>query len=183
MNKILQVIWELVKIAVIALAIVIPIRMFVFQPFIVKGASMEPNYHDFDYLIIDELSYRFETPQRGDVIVFRSPMNPSQRFIKRLIALPNETVQILKNEVVITTSEGKTITLNEATYLPSGLYTSDSNQTTLTAGEYFVLGDNRPFSYDSRYFGAIKGNTIIGKVAFKFGFASAFAKNLFHAAQ
>jgi len=182
MNKFLETIWELVKIAAVALIIVIPIREFVFQPFIVRGASMEPNYHDFDYLIIDELTYRFESPVRGDVIVFNSPMTPSQRFIKRVIGLPSETIKIQKGEILITTADNKNIDLNEP-YLPGGLFTSDSNQVTLKSDEYFVLGDNRPYSYDSRYFGPIKRNTIIGKVALKFGLGATFAKNLFHPAQ
>jgi signal peptidase I len=182
MNKFLQLIWELVKIGVIALVIVIPIRYFVFQPFVVRGASMEPNFQDFDYLIINEISYRFEVPQRGEVIVFNSPMTPSQRFIKRVIGLPGETVQIQQNEINITTPE-KTITLNESSYLPASLVTSNSNAVTLGSDEYFVLGDNRPYSYDSRYFGPIKRNTIIGKVALKFSLGGAFAKNLFQAAQ
>ncbi len=182
MNKFLQLAWELLKIGIIALLIVIPIRYFVFQPFVVRGASMEPNFTDFDYLIINEISYRFEAPKRGDVIVFDSPMTPSQRFIKRVIGLPGETVKIQQNEINIITPE-KTITLNESSYLPTSLVTSNSNAVTLDLDEYFVLGDNRPYSYDSRYFGAIKRDTIIGKVAFKFGFGSIFVKNSLQSAQ
>ncbi len=182
MNKFFQVIWELVKIAAIALLIVIPIRQFVFQPFIVRGASMEPNFQDFDYLIINEISYRFETPNRGDVVVFKSPMNPSQRFIKRVIGLPGETISIQSGEITIKT-ESKTITLNEDAYLPTTTITSNSGPIILESDEYFVLGDNRSSSYDSRYFGAIKKDTIIGKVALRFSIGGAFASNLFQTAQ
>ena len=87
--------FDVIKIVVIALAIVLPIRYFLFQPFVVKGASMEPNYHNGDYLIVDEISYRFNDPQRGDVIVFEYPNNRKERYIKRIIGLPGETVSIM----------------------------------------------------------------------------------------
>ncbi len=182
MNKFLQIVWELVKIGAIALLIVIPIRQFVFQPFIVRGASMEPNFEDFDYLIINEISYRFDDPDRGDVVIFDSPMNSSQRFIKRIIGLPGETVTIQSGEIAIKT-ESKTITLNEDMYLPTSTVTSNSGPTVLGEDEYFVMGDNRQYSYDSRIFGAVKRNTIIGKVALRFSIGGVFARNLFQIAQ
>ena len=79
---------ELVHVVVISLAIIIPIRYFLIQPFYVKGASMEPSFYDHEYLIIDEISYRFREPQRGDVVVFKYPNDPSQYFIKRIIGMP-----------------------------------------------------------------------------------------------
>src|SRR3989338_348946 len=94
-------IWEVVKIAVIALAIVIPIRYFLFQPFFVKGQSMDPNFGDGDYLIIDEITYRFRNPQRGEVVVFNYPEDPSQRFIKRVIGLSGETIEIKDGKISI----------------------------------------------------------------------------------
>src|SRR6185295_2417670 len=92
---------ELLKFAVIALIIVVPIRFFVAQPFIVSGASMDPTFHNGQYLIVDELSYRFSPPQRGDVIIFRYPRDPSQFFIKRIIGLPGETVKIQGGSISI----------------------------------------------------------------------------------
>ena len=90
----LSFVFELIKIVVISLVIIIPVRYFLIQPFYVKGASMEPNFYDHEYLIIDEITYRFNEPQRGDIIVFRYPRNPQEYFIKRLIAMPGEEVQI-----------------------------------------------------------------------------------------
>src|SRR3989344_901623 len=78
-------VWELVKVVLISLAIIIPIRYFLIQPFYVKGASMEPNFEDHEYLIIDELTYRFRNPQRGEIVVFRYPLKPTDYFIKRII--------------------------------------------------------------------------------------------------
>lgn len=176
MKKVFSALWEIIKIAVIALIIVIPIREFVFQPFFVKGASMEPNFHDFDYLIIDELSYNLGEPGRGDVVVFRNPVKRHQRFIKRIIGLPGETVKIVDKRVEIITEEGSFI-LDESSYLPLGTVTNNEGTTKLGEKEYYVMGDNRPYSYDSRYFGSVSKEDIIGRVAFKFWPLSVFAKD------
>ena len=101
MKKILYFIWEIVKIVVISLAIIIPIRYYLVQPFFVRGASMEPNFDNGEYLIIDELSYRFKEPGRGQVIVFKFPKDTSQYYIKRIIALPGETIEIRDKKIVI----------------------------------------------------------------------------------
>src|SRR3989339_2004483 len=92
---------EVVQIVIISAAIIIPIRYFLIQPFYVKGASMEPNFYDHEYLIIDEISYRFHEPQRGDIVVFRYPDDPSQFFIKRLIGLPSEIIKINDGKITI----------------------------------------------------------------------------------
>jgi signal peptidase I len=155
---------ELIKIAVIAFLIVAPIRYFLFQPFIVSGASMAPNFATGDYLIIDEISYRFSEPQRGDVIVFNAGFIPgysNQRFIKRVIGLPSETVNVTNGEVEIIKDGIKTV-LNEI-YLPDNLKTYGDETITLKSDEYFVLGDNREYSYDSRMWGVVPRKDIIGK--------------------
>lgn len=166
MKSFFSFIFEVVKIVIIALAIVVPIRYFLFQPFIVRGQSMEPNFSDGDYLIIDELSYRFRSPQRGEIIVFRSPTNPSSRYIKRIIGLPGETVQIKQGEVTID-SNNESLALDEIDYLPENLETSGDLQVFLDSNEYFVLGDNRSASYDSRKFGPLPEESIIGRVYFR----------------
>src|SRR3989344_304093 len=101
MKSILLFFWEISKIVIIALVIVVPIRYFIFQPFFVRGQSMEPNFQNGDYLIVDEVSYRLRVPQRGEVIVFKYPMNPSQRYIKRIVGLPNEAVEIQDGEISV----------------------------------------------------------------------------------
>jgi signal peptidase I len=161
-KKYLSFSFEIVKIALIALAIVLPIRYFLFQPFIVQGESMSPNFESGDYLIVDEISYRFSEPQRGDIIVFKYPKDTTQRFIKRVIGLPGETVVIRNGEVSLTTVDGKNIVLDE-TYLPADLKTYGDTDTTLEDGEYFVMGDNRTYSYDSRSWGVVSTSYIIGK--------------------
>jgi len=163
-KKYLPFVWEFVKIAIIAFVIVLPIRYFLFQPFIVSGASMAPSFETGDYLIIDEISYRFSEPQRGDVIVFNADFikgYAGQRFIKRVIGLPGETVDIT-NGVVEIVKDGKTTVLDEK-YLPADLKTIGATNITLKSDQYFVLGDNRQYSYDSRIWGIVPRSDIIGK--------------------
>jgi signal peptidase I len=164
MKKALSFILEIAKIVVIALAIVIPIRYFLFQPFFVKGESMQPNFENGDYLIIDEISYRFKGPQRGEVIVFKYPQNESQLFIKRVIGLPGEKIEIKDNVIKVTGKNGTAVDLKEEAYLPSPIITSGNMDISLSDNQYFVLGDNRQFSYDSRRFGVVNKGEIIGKV-------------------
>lgn len=153
--------WELLKIGLIALVIVMPIRYFLFQPFIVKGESMMPNFKTGDYLIIDEISYRLSEPARGDVIVFRYPKDTSQKFIKRIIGLPGETVDIQNSKVSIT-KDNETFALDEE-YLSDDLKTYGDVNIILGSDEYFVLGDNREYSFDSRSWGVVPRGNIIGK--------------------
>ena len=152
---------ETLKIVVLAALIVGPIKFFVFQPFYVKGASMEPTFHDNEYLIIDKISYRFRDPQRGDIIVFKYPNDPSQYFIKRVIGLPGDTVRIGGGQVQIT-SNGETAILNEA-YLPADTVTQGEDEFELASDEFFVLGDNRSSSLDSRRIGPVDETYIIGR--------------------
>ena len=158
-----EFIWEVAKIVILAFAIVIPIRYFLFQPFVIQGSSMEPNFHEADYLIVDELSYRFRQPERGEVVVFKYPLDPSKRFIKRLIGLPGETVEIKDGQVIITTAGGQTMVLKES-YIPPALKAPDMSPDKLDAGQYFVLGDNRPYSSDSQDWGDLPQKNIIGRV-------------------
>ena len=159
LSSFLLFVWEILKIVIIALVIVIPIRYFLFQPFIVKGQSMEPNFENSNYLIVDELSYRFRDPQRGEVVVFRYPRNVSQRFIKRIIGLPGEKIEIEAGVVMV---NGKI--LDESKYLLLGVQTSGDIQISLDENEYFVLGDNRISSFDSRQWGLLPRKNIIGRV-------------------
>jgi signal peptidase I len=154
-------IWEMVKVVAIALVIILPIRYFLVQPFYVKGSSMEPNYHDYEYLIIDEITYRFNEPHRGDVVVLRDPSSSGQYFIKRIIGLPGETITITNGKVAI---DG--VDLDESVYLSDTLetYTSNVATTDLTDNQYFVLGDNRPVSHDSRRFGPVDQSEFVGRV-------------------
>ena len=158
--------FELVKIIVISLVIIIPIRYYLIQPFYVKGASMEPNFMDHEYLIIDEISYRFNEPKRGDIVVFRYPRDPQEYFIKRLIGLPSETIQIKDGDVFIYNLEYPEGVKLEEDYLPPGTRTQGFTEEKLVLGtkEFYVLGDNRNSSKDSRSFGPVNRSFVTGKV-------------------
>ncbi len=152
---------ELVRLVVIAVVIVVPFRLFIAQPFIVDGASMDPTFKNAEYLIVDELTYQFNTPERGSVLIFKYPKDPKKFFIKRVIGLPGEEVQISNGEVTIINSEyPKGLKLNE----PYIVYTkSDTSTYVLGEEEYFVMGDNRAGSSDSRYWGAVPEENIVGR--------------------
>jgi signal peptidase I len=173
MKSFFAFIWEIVKVALIAIVIVIPIRTFLFQPFLVKGESMEPNFHSGDYLIVDQLSYHLREPKRGEVVVFKYPKDPSQRYIKRIIGLPGETVEIKDGKVFISGAF-----LEELDYLPGSVFTPqrDFKAITLDKDQYFVLGDNRQGSFDSRIWGPLPKENIIGKVFIRAWPFTAFAK-------
>ncbi|HJN84783.1 MAG TPA: signal peptidase I [Patescibacteria group bacterium] len=154
---------EIVQIVVIAAAIIIPIRFFLVQPFYVRGASMEPSYYDREYLLIDEISYRFAEPHRGDVIVFRYPRDTSEFFIKRIVGLPGDTVDVKGGEVIVTNEENAAGVILEEEYTDHIVTTNDTH-VKLNPDEYFLLGDNRSASLDSRSFGPVKKEYIVGKV-------------------
>lgn len=162
MKDVLTFSWDVAKIILIALMIVIPVRYFLFQPFVVNGQSMEPNYAHGDYLIVDEVSYRFKDPARGEVIVFRYPANPSLRHIKRVIGLPGETLKIKRTGIEVV-SDDRSINLDETGYLVDTLF-SDDMEISLGDDEFFVMGDNRSVSFDSRRWGALQRDYIVGRV-------------------
>ena len=153
---------ELLKVIVISLIIIIPVRYFLLQPFFVKGASMEPNFYDHEYLVIDEISYRFKNPQRGEIVVFRYPKDPRQYFIKRIVGLPNETIEIKDNLVFV-----NGVKIDEAGYLSADTVTLGNVFTKLGPNEFFLMGDNRNFSLDSRTFGAVDRHFLIGRAWFR----------------
>ena len=153
---------DLFTLALLIVVVVIPIRVFVISPFVVDGASMHPTFENLDYLIVDELLYDFSAPARGDVIVFRYPGNPSIFYIKRIIGLPGETVSINRGAVTITTVSGDKTTLAEPYIVNEDATYSKS--VSLNSGEYFVMGDNRPNSSDSRVWGPLPKKDIIGRV-------------------
>ncbi|MDP3245187.1 MAG: signal peptidase I [bacterium] len=154
---------EAARVVLISLAIILPVRYFLIQPFYVKGASMEPNFYDHEYLIIDEISYRFHEPVRGDIVVFRYPLNPGEFFIKRVVGLPGEEVEVQDGRVYVTPAGGQEKLALSESYLPSG-FTNGNQKVKLSNGEYFVMGDNRLSSLDSRSFGPVSRTNIVGRV-------------------
>ncbi len=157
-------VWDLVKIIAISLAIIIPFRLLVAEPFVVSGSSMLPNFHNRDYLIVDRISYRRAVPERGEVIVLKYPKDNRQYFIKRIIGLPGETITLANGKVQIINAKNPNGFILTENYLPQETPTlGKPGPTTLGSDEYFVLGDNRTASSDSRVWGILPKDDIIGK--------------------
>lgn len=163
MKNIKNYILELIEVVVIALLIVIPIRMYLVTPFFVRGQSMEPNFQDSDYLIIDKLSFRVSKPERGDIVVFKAPLDPKSFYIKRIIGLPNETVEIKEGKVFVYNANNENGWEIKESYLGDHPSTPGNIKIKLKYDEYFVLGDNREASYDSREWGSLRSDKIVGK--------------------
>ena len=156
--------WGIVKLFIIALAIVLPLRYYIAQPFIVRGSSMEPNFRDQDYLVVDEISYSLRTPKRGEPVILRYPKDPKEFFIKRVIGLPGETVELSDGEIKIKNKVSPDGFVLKQPYLdPPDHPTYPDMSLTLGTNEYFVLGDNRDFSSDSRIWGPVPKNLIVGR--------------------
>lgn len=160
-EKILKIAREYTILIGTSLLMVFIVRTFIAQPFVVNGASMEPTFHTNEYLIVDQLSYELGSPKRGEVIIFRYPLIPSRFFIKRVIGLPGETIKITGNQVEIKeVGSEKFIILDE----PYVQFPKESDEEiTLRSDEYFVMGDNRMASLDSRSWGPLKESYIVGK--------------------
>lgn len=172
---------EIIKVFILAVVIIAPIRVFLFQPFFVQGASMEPNFENGEYLIINELGYKrtdiglgekqffsigsFKELKRGDVVVFRYPKDQKQYFIKRIIGLPGEKVKVNGGKVYIYNGENpEGFVLDENEYLSKSVNTPGDLAEQLGDSEYFVMGDNRSYSHDSRAWGPLDKKFVIGKV-------------------
>ncbi len=153
----MRFILEIAKLIIIALLVIIPVRYFLFQPFLVRGISMEPTFQNNDYLIVERISYRFRTPQRGEVVVFKRPMS-HEFHIKRIAGLPGETIEIkIKDQGIIIFS-------NKKDYLLPPLRFPGNFRIFLEQDEYFLLGDNRLLSIDSRNWGGLPRENIVGRV-------------------
>ncbi len=167
LKSLVMFVWDLGKVLVGAIVLVFfVIRPFFMEPFVVSGQSMYPNFDNKDYLIIEKLSYRFGEPERGDVVVFKYPLNPDQYFIKRVIGLPGEQVSIRDGRVYVYNAERPEGVLLDEQFLPQQGVTENRYVETLQLGEkdYFVLGDNRAHSSDSRSWGPLPKADLVGKV-------------------
>lgn len=162
LGSILIFLGDIVKIIIISLLIIVPIRYFLVQPFFVRGSSMEPIYSHGDYLLVDEISYRLTEPSRGDVIIFKFPGDPSTFYIKRVIGLPGETIAIQSGKIRIKDDEASEGFVIEENYIKEPFL--GDTEVVLGDGEYFVLGDNRNASHDSRRWGTLNESFIVGRV-------------------
>lgn len=166
LKSVVMFVWDLGKILVAAIVLVnFVIRPFIIEPFVVSGLSMYPNFDDKDYLIISKLPYRFGEPERGDVVVFKYPLNPDQYFIKRIIGLPGEQVVIRNGRVLVYNEAHPNGELLDEQFLPQqGITQSRVEVMQMGEKDYFVMGDNRDHSHDSRAWGPLPEADLLGKV-------------------
>ena len=153
---------EVLEVVLVAVISVLIIKNFLVQPFLVSGDSMEPNFSDGNYLLVDEITYRFREPERGEVVVFKYPGDERVFYIKRVIGLPGETVTVRDNTVTVMNESGESV-LSES-YIPPTSRTSGDVKYVLDNDDYFVLGDNRLYSFDSRNWGPLNRDEILGVV-------------------
>ena len=158
-----KALWQILVYVIAAFCIIVPLRFFVAQPFVVSGGSMEPAFNPNEYLVIDEVTYRNSEPQRGDVVIFRYPLDPSIYFIKRIVGIPGETVKIENGVVSVADQVHPAYKILNEPYARIGKNMRTVLPTTLSSGEYFVLGDNRDASADSRVWGPLEKRFIIGR--------------------
>ncbi len=163
MSQLRSFLFEVLQTVALALGIFAIVYLFLLQPHQVRGHSMDPNFYDGEYLLTDKLSYRIGEPKRGDVVVFAAPPTRNEDFIKRIVGLPGDTIAIKAGKVWLNDKE-----LQE-NYLPAtiltfgGPFLSEEKIFTLGQDEYFMFGDNRGHSSDSRFWGPIKKEDIIGR--------------------
>lgn len=155
--------FEAVQSIALALGIFAIVYLLLLQPHEVRGRSMEPNFQDREYLLTDKLSYKLGEPKRGDVIVFKVPPTRQEEFIKRIIAVSGDAISVSDGKVFINDKRLNEYYLGENLLTFAGPIIQEGEKVTLGRDEYFVLGDNRTHSQDSRYFGVIKKGDIIGK--------------------
>ncbi len=159
---------EVIVFAFIAFGVVLPFRLFIAEPYVVDGKSMDPTFATGDYLIVDKLSYEIGKPERNSVVVFKYPNDPSKSFIKRIIGLPGETVVMKDNVLTIINTENPKGFIMDQSYVTNICQNKmnaciNSFQKILAENEYFVMGDNRMESFDSRYWGPLNKKYLLGK--------------------
>ncbi|MBI2617035.1 signal peptidase I [Candidatus Gottesmanbacteria bacterium] len=167
-KKLISLFLDFLETIVVALSIFVVVYLFIFQPHEIKGSSMEPNFFNNEYILTDKISYRFGEPKRGDVIILKAPKNPDIDYIKRVIGLPNERLKVQNGFVYINGEQLLEPYISETTNLFPGSYMQEGVEITVPEGFYFVMGDNRQHSSDSREFGPISSDLIIGRAFLRY---------------
>ena len=160
-KSVIKIIKEIVTFGIIAIGVVLPFRMYVAEPYYVSGESMDPTFKTGDYLIVDKIPYKIEKLKRNSVVVFRFPKDTSKNFIKRIIGLPGDTVNIEDDNITIINKENQENFKLDQSYVVHK--SSGKFNITLGSDEYYVLGDNRAESFDSRSWGPVKKKYLLGR--------------------
>lgn len=167
-GKISNFFMDFLETIVVALSIFVVVYLFLVQPHEVKGSSMEPSFQNNDYILTDKISLKLHEPTRGDVVIFKAPKNPDVDYIKRVIGLPGEKVKVQNGSVYINNMKLNESYLKDLTNLFPGSFLQEGIEIAVPEGEFFVMGDNRPHSSDSREFGPIPQSLIIGKAILRY---------------
>lgn len=167
-KRFVNFILDFLETIVVALSIFVVIYLFLMQPHEIKGNSMEPNFKDKEYILTDKISYRLHTPVRGDVVIFKAPVNPDVDYIKRVIGVAGDRVKVQNGAVFANGEKLKEDYLKDPTFLFPGSFMTDGVEITVPEGKIFVLGDNRAHSSDSRQFGPIVINSVVGRAFLRY---------------
>ncbi len=165
---IITFVMEVMETVVFVGSLFIVVYLFIAQPNQVQGASMEPTFQSGNYIFTSKVTYRFRSPQRGDVIVFRSPSNSDIEYIKRIIGLPGDSILISSQQVYVNGIKLNEGYISDATHVMPEGYIKENEKIFVPENDLFVMGDNRPRSSDSREFGPIKFSSVIGQVFFRY---------------
>lgn len=153
---------------VVVLALLVMVYLFIMSPQEINGASMEPNFHNGEFILTNKILYKFRPPRRGEVIIFKSPANKEVDYIKRIIGLPGDNVCLRSNSFYVNDQKVEEPYLAPNTPIFGASYLAENQCTVVPPGSYFVAGDNRPHSSDSREFGPIAENDFIGTAIFRY---------------
>lgn len=167
-KAIIEFVMDILETIVFIGSLFIVVYLFIMQPNQIKGASMEPSFYTGEYILTSKITYKFRSPHRGDIIVFRSPKNPDIEYIKRIIGLPSDKVMIKNGDVSVNGNLIQENYIAARTNLWEGGFTKDGQQLIVPQDELFVMGDNRPRSSDSREFGTVTVSSIIGQVFYRY---------------
>lgn len=167
-KKIIAAIFDFLQSIVVVMAIMVMVYLFIMSPQEISGQSMYPTFENGEYILTNKIEYKLHEPQRGDVIVFKSPRNKDIDYIKRIIALPGDTLSLQEGKYYLNGKKLAENFLSPDLYTFAGSYLQENIEVTIPSGTYFVSGDNRPHSLDSREFGPIPKEDIIGKALIRY---------------
>lgn len=161
-------VFDFLQSIVVILAIMVMVYLFIMSPQEISGASMEPNFHNGEYILTNKIEYKLHEPQRGDVVIFKSPRNPDIDYIKRVIALPGEQVRVSRDTIYINDKPLLESYIPSTTNTYGGSFLTENQEFVVPKDKYFVLGDNRQHSSDSREFGPVGKEEFIGKALLRY---------------
>lgn len=167
-KRIIAAIFDFLQGIVVVLALLVMVYLFIMSPQEINGASMEPNFHNGEFILTNKVLYKFRAPKRGDVVIFKSPLNKEIDYIKRIIGLPGDTVELKENALWVNGTKLDEPYLAPDVIVFGGSYLQEGSSIVVPEGTYFMVGDNRPHSSDSREFGPVSEADFIGAAILRY---------------